>query len=114
MVFVVIASEPGRRKDMTTLLLSTFPGSTVFQHDSVMRALSSVLHQRIDALFAVNENDEDDRMIEQLQIQKPELPVILLSVLEEIGYGRLPEADVAQKLRSTLLTDRTATSHLPT
>ena len=104
MIFVVADREHGRLREMTTLLLSTFPGSTVYQHTSLARASSDVLSHQVDALLTADERNGGAELVQLLQKKKPELPVLLLPDIERIGYGHLPQAIVGQKLRSILLT----------
>lgn len=104
MIFVVADQERSRLGEMTTLLLSIFPGSTVYQHANLARASGDVLRHRVDALFAVGEQKDSAELMEMLQKKKPELPVLFLSDMEGIGYGHLPQTVVGQKLRSILLT----------
>ena len=104
MIFVVTDQEHGRREELATLLISAFPGSTVYQHASLANASGDVLHRRVDALLAADEHGNSAQLMQMLQKQRPELPVLLLSDIEEIGYGHLPQTVVGQKLRSFLLT----------
>lgn len=77
MIFVVADQERRRLKETTTLLLSVFPGSTVYQHGSVANAIRDVLHNRVDALFVRAAHGHE--MLQMLRRQKPELPVFLLT-----------------------------------
>ena len=104
MVFVVTDSERSRCGELTLILTSAFPGSTVYQHTSLAHATGDVLHRHVDALLAADEQSCRVDVMQMLQQQRPELPVLLLSDMEELGYGQLSYADVAQKLRSLLLT----------
>ena len=106
MVFVVTDSERNRCGELTSILTSAFPGSTVYQHTSISHASGDVLHRHVDALFAADEQNPGAEVVQILQQQRPELPVLLLSDMEELGYGQLSHADVAQKLRSLLLTTK--------
>lgn len=110
MIFVVADREHHRLTEMTALLLSAFPGSTVYQHTSLTHATGDVLHRHVDALFALGEQNDGAEVIRLLQKKKPELPVLLLSDLKEIGYGHLLQRDVGQKLRSMLPSGRAAAS----
>lgn len=114
MIFVVADREHDRRRELTTILISAFPGSTVYQHTNLAHASGDVLRYRVDALFAADEQNGGAEQMEMLQKKRPELPVFLLSDMEKNGYRQLSHADVAQRLQSILLTDRTATSHLQT
>ena len=105
MVFVVTDSERSRCGELTSILTSAFPGSTVYQHASISHASGDVLHRNVDALFAADEHITRAEVVQMLQ-QRPELPVLLFSDMEELGYGQLSHADVAQKLRSLLLTTK--------
>lgn len=106
MTFVVADREHARRKELTTILISAFPGSTVYQHASLAYASCDVLHHRVDALLAAGERNGGLELMQQLRKQRPELPVLLLSDMEKIGYGHLPQSVVGQKLRNFLLAAR--------
>ena len=114
MIFVVADRELGRLREMTMFLLSAFQGSTVYQHTDLVHATGDVLRHRVDALLAADEQSDGAEQMEMVQKKRPELPVFLLSDMEKNGYRQLSHADVAQRLQSILLTDRTATSHLQT
>ena len=111
MIFVAADRELGRLREMTMFLLSAFQGSTVYQHTDLAHATGDVLRHRVDALLAVDEQSDGVELMQMLQRQRPELPVLLLSDLEKLGYGQLSQSDVAQRLRSILLTDKAAASH---
>lgn len=104
MIFIVADQEHGRLKEMTGFLLSTFPGSTVYQHTDLTHASGDALRYRVDALFTAGEESGGAEVVQMLQRKKPELPVLLFSDIERIGYGHLPQTVVGQKLRSILLT----------
>ena len=102
LIFVTADSCRIQLERLTQLLVSAFPGSTVYQHTSISHASGDVLHRNVDALFAADEHITRAEVVQMLQ-QRPELPVLLFSDMEELGYGQLSHADVAQKLRSLLL-----------
>ena len=104
MIFVVADREHRRLEELTMFLLSIFPGSTVYQHTSLTSASGDVLRHRVDALVATGEQNGGAELMQLLRKKKPELPVLLLSDIEKIGYGHLPQSVVGQKLRSVLLT----------
>lgn len=106
MIFVVADRESGRRRELTTLLLAAFPGSTVYQHTSLTHASGDALRSGVDAVLVAGEPESDgsSELAHMLQEKKPELPVLHLSDIERIGYGHLPHSTVGQKLRSVLLT----------
>ena len=64
MVFVVTDREHGRRKELTTLLISAFPGSTVYQHTSLAHASCDLIHHRVDALLAADEPDSREELVQ--------------------------------------------------
>lgn len=109
MIFVVADQEHGRLREMTTLLLSVFPGSTVYQHTSLAHASGDILRSGVDAVLVAGDPDSDSgsKLMQLLQKKKPELPVLLLSDIEGIGYGHLPQTVVGQKIRNLLLTAKT-------
>lgn len=106
MIFVVADQEHGRLRETTALLLSTFPGSTVYQHTSLAHASGDILRSGVDAVLVAGkpESGSGSELMQLLQKKKPELPVLLLSDIEGLGYGHLPQTVVGQKLRSILLT----------
>ena len=103
-IFVVADREHSRLEELTMLLLSTFPGSTVYQHTSLVHASNDVLRLRVDSLLVTGEQSDEAEMMELLQKRKPKLPVLRHTDMEEIGYGHLPRSVVEQRLRSTLQT----------
>ena len=106
MVFVVADQEDSRLREMTARLLSAFPGSTVYQHTSLSHASGDILRSGVDAVLVagVPDSDSNSGLMQMLQKKKPELPVLLLSDPEGIGYGHLLQTVVGQKLQDFLLT----------
>ena len=104
MVFVVANREHGRLRKMTEFLLMIFPGSTIYQHTSLAHALGDVLRHRVDAVFVAGEQSGGSELMQMLEKKKLELPVLLHSDIEGIGYGHFPQAIVEQRLRNVLLT----------
>ena len=66
---------------LTQLLVSAFPGSTIYQHASLLRVPHDVLHNKVDAVFLEAEMDKADSldMAKLLRSQKPDVPVFLIS-----------------------------------
>ena len=65
-----------------------------------------MLRHHVDAVLVAGdpESGSGSEVMQLLQKKKPELPVLLLSDIEGIGYGHLPHTVVSDKLRSILLT----------
>ena len=66
---------------LTKLLVSAFPGSTIYQHANLLRVPHDVLHNKVDAVFLEAEMDKADGLdvAKLLRRQKPDVPVFLIS-----------------------------------
>ena len=51
LIFVTADSCRSRLAELTQLLLSVFPGSTVYQHTDLRRAAHDILRNQVDAVF---------------------------------------------------------------
>ena len=69
---------------LTQLLVSAFPGSTIYQHADLLRVPHDVLHNKVDAVFLGTEMDEANGLdfMKMLHRQKPDIPVFLISKSE--------------------------------
>ena len=86
MIFVVADREHSRLEELTMLLLSTFPGSTVYQHTDLCRVAHDVLNHKVDAIFLETEVDESNSLdfVRMLRRQKKSLPVFIISQAENL------------------------------
>ena len=79
---------------LTQLLVSAFPGSTIYQHTDVLRVPHDVLHNKVDAVFLEAEMHKTNGMdfIQILRRQKPDVPVFIIGKDEQLCEGAA-EAD---------------------
>ena len=113
MVFVTADRCRAQLERLTQLLVSVFPGSTVYQHTEVLRASHDVLNNKVDAVFLAAQEDKnsDLQLIERLHRQKPGLPVFVTAASDALrqvaqeagadGYFVLPgsEAQITEAIR---------------
>lgn len=69
---------------LTQLLVSAFPGSTIYQHADLLRVPHDVLHNKVDAIFLEAGMDQTSSLdcMKLLRRQKPDIPVFLISKTE--------------------------------
>ena len=81
LVFVTADSCRTQLEGLTQLLVSAFPGSTVYQHTDLCRVPHDVLNNRIDAVLLGIETERMRSLdlLKNLRRQKPELPVFIIS-----------------------------------
>jgi DNA-binding NarL/FixJ family response regulator len=81
LIFVTADSCRTQVERLTQLLVSAFPGSTVYQHTDLCRVPHDVLNHRIDAVLlgAEMEKTSSLELLQKLRREKPELPVFLVS-----------------------------------
>ena len=81
MVFVTADSCRPQLEGLTQLLVSAFPGSTIYQHTDLCRVPHDVLNNRIDAVLlgAEMERMSSLDLVQNLRRHKPELPVFIIS-----------------------------------
>ena len=81
MVFVTADSCRTQLEGLTQLLVSAFPGSTIYQHTDLCRVPHDVLNHRIDAVLLGAEMEKMSSLdlLQKLRRQKPELPVFIIS-----------------------------------
>ena len=86
MVFVTEDSCRSQLEDLTQLLVSVFPGSTIYQHTDLCRVLHDVLNHKVDAVFLETEIDKTDGLdfVQMLRRQKSNLPVFIISQTEDL------------------------------
>ena len=78
---------------LTQLLVSAFPGSTIYRHADLLRVAHDVLHNKVDAVFLGAEMDKGSSLdfVRMLRRQKPEVPIFLIS---NTGLGCQEGAEV--------------------
>ena len=58
MIFVTADSSRMQLERLTQLLVSAFPGSTIYQHTNLFRVPHDVLNNRVDAVFLEAETEK--------------------------------------------------------
>ena len=86
MTFVTADSCRTQLERLTQLLVSVFPGSTVYQHTDLCRVPHDVLNNNVDAVFLVAEMGKTNGLdfVQMLRRQKPDLPVFIISQTEDL------------------------------
>ena len=86
MIFVTADSCRIQLERLTQLLVSAFPGSTIYQHTDLCRVPHDVLNNNVDAVFLVAEMDETNGLdfAQMLHRQKSNLPVFIISKTENL------------------------------
>lgn len=85
MVFVVAGSSRERLADLTKILLSNFPGSTIYQHVDPHCISKDVINNKVNGVFLEAEigNCNGIELMWQLRNRKRDVPVYILSENEE-------------------------------
>ena len=86
MIFVTADSCRPQLERLTQLLVSAFPGSTIYQHTDLCRVLHDVLNNKVDAVFLETEMDKTNGLdfVQMLRRQKSNLPVFIISKTEDL------------------------------
>ena len=86
MIFVTADSCRSQLEGLTQLLVSAFPGSTVYQHTDLCRVPHDILNNKVDAVFLETEVDESNSLdfVRMLRRQKKSLPVFIISQAENL------------------------------
>ena len=86
MIFVTADSCRSQLERLTQLLVSAFPGSTVYQHTDLCRVPHDVLNHKVDAIFLETEVDKTNSLdfVRMLRRQKKSLPVFIISQTEDL------------------------------
>ena len=86
MTFVTADSCRTQLESLTQLLVSAFPGSTVYQHTDLCRVPHDILNNKVDAVFLETEVDESNSLdfVRMLRRQKKSLPVFIISQAEDL------------------------------
>ena len=81
MVFVTVDEDRIRLKNMTELLVRTFPGSVIYQYTDPIHAVIHMENREIDAVFAnagVSQRN-DWQLLALMRRKQPKLRVFILS-----------------------------------
>ena len=86
MIFVTADSCRSQLEGLTQLLISVFPGSTIYQHTDLCRVPHDVLNNNVDAVFLETEVDESNSLdfVQMLRRQKSDVPVFIISQTEDL------------------------------
>ena len=86
MIFVTADSCRSQLERLTQLLVSAFPGSTVYQHTDLCRVPHDILNNKVDAIFLETEVDKTNSLdfVRMLRRQKKSLPVFIISQAEDL------------------------------
>ena len=84
LIFVTADSCRTHLERLTQLLVSVFPGSTIYQHTDLCRVPHDVLSHNVDAVFLEAEMDQANNFgfVQMLRRQKSDLPVFIISQTE--------------------------------
>ena len=105
LIFVTADSCRAQLERLTQILVSYFPGSTIYQHTALFRVPHDVLNHRVDAVLLGAEMEKTDslELLQKLRRQIPDLPVFILSQTNAFrekavaaganGYFVLPESE---------------------
>ena len=85
-IFVTADSCRVQLGRLTQLLVSVFPGSTIYQHTDLCRVPHDVLNNNVDAVFLEAEMDKTNGLdfVQMLRRQKADLPVFIISRTEDL------------------------------
>ena len=86
MIFVTADSCRIQLEGLTQLLVSVFPGSTIYQHTDLCHVPHDVLNNKVDAVFLEMEIDKtnDLNFVQMLRRQKSDVPVFIISQTEAL------------------------------
>ena len=85
-VFVTADSCRVQLETLTKLLVSAFPGSTVYQHTDLLRVTHDVLKNNVDAVVLGSGMDKTNStdFMKMLHRQKPSVPVFMISASQSV------------------------------
>lgn len=91
MIFVIAGSRD-RLAELTKLLLSIFPGSTIYQHTDPLRISKDVFNNKVSGVFLEAEigGSSGIELMSILRKRKPDVPVYILTEMEDF-------CDIAKK-----------------
>lgn len=103
MIFVTADSCRAQLEKLTRLLVSAFPGSTVYQHTDLRRVSHDVMNNKVDAVLLEAESDKKSGLdfMRMLRRQKPNIPVFIIHTTEDFRR----EAEEAGASGSFILPD---------
>ena len=86
MIFVTADSCRSQLKRLAQILVSAFPGSTIYQHTDLLHVLHDVLNHKVDAVLLEAETEKSDslELTEKLHKQNPELPIFIISKTDSL------------------------------
>ena len=86
MIFVTADSCRAQLEGLTRLLVSVFPGSTIYQHTDLCRVPHDVWNNNVDAVFLEAGMDKANGLdfVQMLRRQKANLPVFVISQTEDL------------------------------
>ena len=105
MVFVTACNCREKLAGLTQLLLSAFPGSTVYQHTELCRVPHDVLNNKVDAVVLDAKMGEANSLdlVKMLRRQKTNITVFIIAETEDFrevamdvgadGYFVLPDSE---------------------
>ena len=103
LIFVTASNCREELARLTQLLLSAFPGSTIYQHAKLCRVPHDVLNNKVDAVLLDAELDKSSGLdfVRMLRKQKTNVPVFIIAKAEDFreeamdgradGYCVLPD-----------------------
>ena len=84
MVFVTVDRCRAQLEGLTQLLISAFPGSTVYQHTELSRVPHDILNNRTQAVFLETDDPHGLDFVQLLRRKEAELPVFIISQTEAL------------------------------
>lgn len=105
LIFVTASNCREELARLTQLLLSAFPGSTIYQHAELYRVPHDILNNRVDAVLLDAELDNPNGLdfVRMLRKQKTNVPVFMIAKAEDFreealdagadGYFVLPNSE---------------------
>ena len=116
MIFVTADSCRSQLESLTKLLVSAFPGSTIYQHTDLFHVPRDVLSHKVDAVLLSTGSEQLSSLdlMQKLHKQKPTLPIFIISPNDALykesvaagamGYFVLPGSEelLLETLRSTI------------
>ena len=105
LIFVTASNCRAQLARLTQLLLSTFPGSTIYQHTELCHVPHDVLNNKVDAVLLDAEIDKANGLdfVKMLRKQKTNVPVFVIAKAEDLreeamdagadGYWVLPDSE---------------------
>ncbi len=86
MIFVTADSCRPQLERLTQMLVSAFPGSTIYQHTDLFRVIHDIRNNKVDAVFLKAETEQTDGLdfLKMLRRQKPDVPVFIIAKTEDL------------------------------